>query len=97
MIGADVRRVILVGLTAATIVAGTAHSAIADPDESHAFGRPRCTPGYQPCMPNRPTDVDCYGGGGNGPRYTRPGVEYRVRGGDRYELDGDNDRIRCEQ
>lgn len=60
-------------------------------------GRRDCTPGYRPCIPNRRTDVDCYGGGGNGPRYTRPGVEYRVSGSDRYGLDGDNDGIGCEQ
>jgi hypothetical protein len=50
-----------------------------------------CTPGYQPCIPNRASDVDGYGGGGNGPRYTKAGVVYRVRGADRYRLDGDND------
>ena len=55
-----------------------------------------CTPGYSPCIPNRASDVDCYGGGGNGPRYTRPGVVYRVRGADRYRLDADNDGRGCE-
>jgi hypothetical protein len=55
-----------------------------------------CTPGYNPCIPNRASDVDCYGGGGNGPRYTRPGVVYRVRGSDRYRLDADNDGRGCE-
>jgi hypothetical protein len=56
----------------------------------------RCTRGYRPCIPNRPSDVDCYGGGGNGPRYTRPGVVYRVWGRDRYGLDADNDGRGCE-
>jgi hypothetical protein len=60
-------------------------------------GRVRCTPGYRPCIPNRPSDVDCYGGSGNGPRYTQPGVEYRVTGSDRYYLDSDNDGWGCEQ
>jgi len=55
-----------------------------------------CTPGYSPCIPNRASDVDCYGGGGNGPRYTRAGVVYRVRGSDRYRLDADNDGRGCE-
>lgn len=55
-----------------------------------------CTRGYSPCIPNRPSDVDCYGGGGNGPRYTRPGVVYRVWGSDRYDLDRDNDGRGCE-
>jgi hypothetical protein len=57
---------------------------------------PRCTPGYHPCIPNRPSDVDCYGGSGNGSRYTRPGVVYRVTGSDRYRLDADNDGRGCE-
>jgi hypothetical protein len=56
----------------------------------------RCTPGYRPCIPLRRSDVDCYGGGGNGPRYTRPGVVYRVFGSDRYGLDADNDGRGCE-
>lgn len=56
-----------------------------------------CTRGYRPCIRDRRSDVDCYGGGGNGPRYTRPGVEYRVWGSDRYRLDGDNDGWGCEQ
>jgi micrococcal nuclease len=59
--------------------------------------RVSCTPGYSPCIPNRASDVDdCYGGSGNGPRYTRPGVVYRVRGADRYRLDADNDGRGCE-
>lgn len=56
----------------------------------------RCTRGYRPCIPDRPSDVDCYGGGGNGLRYTRPGVVYRVWGRDRYGLDADNDGRGCE-
>ena len=56
----------------------------------------RCTPGYRPCIPNKRSDVDCYGGGGNGPRYTRPGAVYSVTGWDRYDLDRDNDGKGCE-
>ena len=56
-----------------------------------------CTPGYSPCIKNKRSDVDCYGGGGNGPRYTRPGVVYRVSDGyDRYRLDADHDGYGCE-
>jgi hypothetical protein len=56
-----------------------------------------CTPGYKPCIANRSSDVDCYGGSGNGPRYTRPGVVYAVRRGyDRYRLDADHDGKGCE-
>jgi hypothetical protein len=55
-----------------------------------------CTPGYRPCIPNRASDVDCRGGTGNGPRYTRAGVVYHVSGSDRYGLDADNDGLGCE-
>lgn len=57
---------------------------------------PHCTPGYHPCIPNHRSDVDCYGGGGNGPRYTKRGVVYRVHGTDRYGLDSDHDHRGCE-
>jgi resuscitation-promoting factor RpfB len=86
------RRTIIALVLTAVVGAGIIGSAL-----SASAGRPRCTPGYRPCILNRRSDVDCYGGGGNGPRYTRPGVEYRVRGADRYGLDGDNDGIGCEQ
>jgi hypothetical protein len=74
---------------------GSALSASAS-DELVRARRVSCTPGYSPCIPNRASDVDCYGGSGNGPRYTRPGVVYRVRGADRYRLDADNDGRGCE-
>jgi hypothetical protein len=54
---------------------------------------PNCTPGYSPCIPPGP-DVDCAGGGGNGPRYVEGPI--RVTGSDPYGLDGDNDGIGCE-
>jgi hypothetical protein len=58
----------------------------------------RCTPGYKPCIPLRKSDVDCRGGGGNGPRYTKAGVVYAVkRGMDRYRLDADRDGKGCER
>jgi resuscitation-promoting factor RpfB len=57
-----------------------------------------CTAGYKPCIANKASDVDCYGGSGNGPRYTRPGVVYTVRRGyDRYRLDADHDGEGCER
>jgi hypothetical protein len=63
-----------------------------------AAARKRCTPGYSPCIPNKRSDVDCYGGSGNGPRYTKRGVVYRVaRGKDRYGLDSDRDGKGCER
>ena len=74
---------------------GSALSASAADESVQARGV-SCTPGYRPCIPNRASDVDCYGGSGNGPRYTRPGVVYRVFGSDRYRLDADNDGRGCE-
>ena len=55
-----------------------------------------CTSGYSPCIPNGLSDVDCAGGGGNGPRFTRQGVTYRVTGTDPYRLDNDGDGRACE-
>jgi len=46
--------------------------------------------------PKKASDVDCYGGSGNGPRYTKRGVVYTVRGSDPYGLDADNDGKGCE-
>jgi hypothetical protein len=58
----------------------------------------KCTPGYTPCIPLRKSDVDCWGGSGNGPRYTKPRVVYKVkRGKDRYGLDADRDGKGCER
>jgi hypothetical protein len=51
-----------------------------------------CTPGYSPCIPPGP-DVDCAGGGGNGPRYVTGPI--RVTGSDPYRLDANHDGIAC--
>ena len=50
---------------------------------------------YDPCLPLA-SDYDCFGGSGNGPAYTQPGVVYRVIGFDRYGLDGDGNGYGCE-
>src|SRR5512132_3197197 len=56
-----------------------------------------CTPGYSPCLVyHGGADYDCYGGGGNGPYYTKPGVTYSVTGSDPYGLDGNNNGLGCE-
>ncbi len=56
-----------------------------------------CTAGYSPCLVNYGgADYDCFGGSGNGPYYTAPGVVYRVTGSDPYGLDADNDGHGCE-
>jgi hypothetical protein len=55
-----------------------------------------CTPGYSPCLVNHDgQDYDCYGGGGNGPYFTSPGVTYTVTGSDPYDLDGNHDGKAC--
>jgi hypothetical protein len=56
-----------------------------------------CTPGYSPCLVyHGGADYDCYGGGGNGPYFTKPGVTYSVTGSDPYRLDGNNNGLGCE-
>jgi hypothetical protein len=59
----------------------------------HGGGGGGCTPGYSPCIPPG-SDVDCAGGGGNGPRYVQGPVT--VTGSDPYGLDADNDGVGCE-
>jgi hypothetical protein len=36
---------------------------------------PDCNPNYTPCVPNDPVDMDCEGGGGDGPSYVRGPVQ----------------------
>lgn len=52
-----------------------------------------CDPNYRPCVPIA-RDVDCLGGGGDGPAYVRGPV--RVIRRDIYRLDHDRDGIGCE-
>lgn len=60
-------------------------------------GDRNCTAGYDPCLVwHGGADYDCYGGSGDGPYYTEPGVTYRVTGSDPYGLDADNDGYGCE-
>jgi hypothetical protein len=51
-----------------------------------------CVAGYSPCIAPGP-DVDCQGGGGDGPRFI-PGP-VRVTGSDPYALDGNGDGLGC--
>ena len=54
----------------------------------------QCDPNYTgACVPIA-SDVDCAGGGGNGPAYVQGPV--RVVGTDIYDLDRDGDGIGCE-
>jgi len=56
-----------------------------------------CTPGYSPCLVyHGGADYDCYGGSGNGPYYTAPGVVYTVTGSDPYGLDSNGNGLGCE-
>ena len=52
-----------------------------------------CDPNYSDCVPIA-SDVDCAGGGGNGPEYVKGPI--RVIGRDIYHLDRDGDGIACE-
>jgi resuscitation-promoting factor RpfB len=56
--------------------------------------QPQCHPSYSgACVPFA-SDVDCEGGGGNGPAYVRGPVQ--VVGPDVYDLDRDGDGVACE-
>jgi hypothetical protein len=52
-----------------------------------------CHASYSPCVPIA-SDVDCEGGGGNGPAYVDGPI--RVTGSDEYDLDRDGDGIACD-
>lgn len=59
--------------------------------------QPNCTSGYSPYLVfHGGADYDCYGGSGDGPYYTEPGVVYTVSGSDPYGLDADNNGSGCE-
>lgn len=95
--GATLRTGLLVGALVATASAAPLESVAA-----HVSNTPvhtaSCTYGYTPCIKNKASDVDCYGGSGNGPRYTKPGVVYHVKDRyDRYGLDADHDGLGCER
>jgi hypothetical protein len=61
-----------------------------------ASGSGNCTPSYSPCLVDHGgADYDCYGGSGNGPYYTAPGVVYTVSGSDPYGLDSNRDSRAC--
>jgi len=54
-----------------------------------------CHPSYDPCISSG-SEVDCQGGTGNGPRFTRRGQTYEVTGYDEWDLDSDGDGLGCE-
>ncbi len=59
---------------------------------AHNKGK-HCKKGYKPCL-HPASDYDCYGGGGDGPKYVKGTVT--VTGSDPYGLDADNDGVGCE-
>jgi hypothetical protein len=76
--------------------AGTALPPVMTPGTTTPPPRPQpCTAGYSPCIPPG-DDVDCAGGGGNGPRYVTGPVRVDPGGGDPYGLDRDGDGTACE-
>lgn len=87
-------RLVLGCALAVTLLTTAAGPALAQ--EGTSVMQKRCTPGYSPCIALKASDVDCWGGSGNGPRYTAPYVTYRVTGSDRYRLDADHDGWGCE-
>ncbi len=76
----------LLALTAAAALGGFPAAS------AHNKGK-HCKKGYKPCL-HPASDYDCYGGGGNGPKYVYQSV--KVTGSDPYELDSDNDGIGCD-
>lgn len=59
--------------------------------------QPNCTSGYSPSLVyHGGADYDFYGGSGDGPYYTEPGVVYTVSGSDPYGLDADSNGSGCE-
>jgi hypothetical protein len=101
---------VVVGMSLAAPTIVSAHSGGLDANGCHAGSQPYhchraqapaprsstrsgCNSNYSGCVPNA-SDVDCAGGGGNGPEYVRGPI--RVIGNDIYGLDRDGDGIACE-
>ncbi len=78
--------------TPANPPASAASSPPAPPGTSAAGSGGNCVSGYDPCIAPGP-DVDCEGGGGDGPRFVSGPV--RVTGSDPYALDGNGDGLGC--
>jgi hypothetical protein len=76
------------------ILAGMAVAATGAAVVAACSGGGCAAPAYQPYSSPYGSDVDCSGGGGNGPRYvTGP---FRLTEPDIYGLDADHDGIACE-
>jgi len=70
------------------------HTWLSTLGRSISGGAGGCNSNYSGCVPNA-SDVDCAGGGGDGPAYVNGPV--RVIGGDVYRLDRDGDGIGCDE
>jgi hypothetical protein len=76
-------------------LAGAAWAQDSSPPQDENQDDASCDPNYAgKCVPIA-SDVDCAGGGGNGPAYVRGPV--RVVGEDIYKLDRDGDGIACDK
>lgn len=68
--------------------------ALAAPEGVNA--QSECHPSYENvCLPLHGPDVDCAGGGGDGPLFVEGPV--RIVGPDPYRLDRDKDGVACEK
>ena len=82
--------------TKATVTTPTTAAAPRPAPTTTTVAAPRCHPSYVgECLPVGAVDVDCAGGGGNGPVYAYT-KNIRVVGPDVYGLDRDGDGIGCE-
>jgi hypothetical protein len=89
----NISAIALVALLGAAYVFSTLDKE-ANHTASAVNGSPQdCDPNYSGCVPIA-SDVDCAGGGGNGPEYVEGPI--RVIGTDIYHLDGDGDGKACE-
>ena len=83
----------LVALVGAAYVSSTLNQEANDAAPAVTDSSPGCDSNYSGCVPIA-RDVDCAGGGGNGPAYVKGPI--RVIGTDIYQLDGDGDGMACE-
>lgn len=93
----NVTAVVVAAIVGTTYLSSTLDVISNEEPESAVSGAstsgPGCDPNYSGCVPIA-SDVDCAGGGGNGPAYVTGPIT--VIGTDIYELDGDGDGRACE-
>ena len=77
-------------------VAPTTNVSLIPPATEVNPANPPCTPGYDPCIADLGTDVDC-AGSGDGPREVKGPVRVDDAQGDPYDLDPDHNGVGCER